>query len=430
VLPAAEVCHNGEDEDCDGVACAAPLWSKLWGDAGDQTLSGVSADVLGNITLWGKFVGSLDFTESFISTAMPAGFVAKVDPGLTGLWSVKSGWPNVDSGTCRLDGECLVTSSIASIKVDNVQPDGMAGWNATYGGNMNAIAQAATANTDSFFVVGYFSTQTTFGGTILTPVGGQDIFLLRISVADGSLLSARRYGSNTSQVGQKVVADTEGNTVISGRYSGSLLSSNGEMANDDLFVFRVNAFGFSSWNHGFPGDWFLYDHVADKGGSSVLAGRFTGPAQIVNKMINGTGPADLFAVKLSAAGDLAWATSFGGPNFQPAADAASSGASVITDSKANVLISTRGKGTLSFGGDELGKPGEVSEFLVKLDKDGNHLWSKAFGPLGETGGCVVTIGIMDEPTLACSIEAASIDFGSGPLEGKGGLDVVVAKFAP
>ena len=79
---------------------------------------------------------------------------------------------------------------------------------------------------------------------------------------------------------------------------------------------------------------------------------------------------------------------------------------------------------------QLGKAGEVHELLVKLDANGNHLWSKAFGPVAAPGGCVVAVSSADEPILACSVEAVEIDLGNGPLPAKGGLDVVIAKFAP
>jgi hypothetical protein len=429
VLPAIEVCHNQEDEDCDGAACAAPLWSEIWGDAGDQTVAGVWIDNEGNVALHGTFVGTLDLAEPPVTAPSLTPFFAKLDTDAAGLWNVTVEW-SANAAFCNDSGKCVLCRDFSGIQFSALEADGSKGWQVAHGTGMGIFPHAAAANADSFVVIGDLTAATTFGGTVLSPNGGPDVFLVRVSLANGSLISADRFGTETAQAGRRVVMDAAGNTFVSGRYSGSLLLSNGEMANDDLFVFRVDPDGSAGWGAGFSGEWFGHDLALDTIGNTILAGRFTGMAQLQDKTIVGTGPADVFAAKLSAAGDIAWAKSFGGAAFQLVTDTATASASVATDSQGNIVVSTRATGTVDFGGGELGSVGTVSELLVKLDPDGNHLWSKAFGPVAEEGGCHVAVAPNDDVMLACSVDAPSINFGSSTLDGKGGLDVVVARFRP
>lgn len=430
VLPAAEVCHNAKDENCDGVACAAPLWSKLWGDAGDQSVMDIGVDAQGRIIIDGSFIGSMNFEGFTLTSAKETNYAAAIDAN-----------GNPDGSSSSLPGILLMSSSGAIVVAKPTSDTSLqlldAAWGTSWTQTIAASGMTTTfkdttiASNGDLWLMGDLIGSTTFGGTTLSPNGGRDVFLLEVEPGSGVISSAKKFGASGSQEGRRLERAPGGDLVVAGIYTGPLLFPADPAGDKDTFVVRLTSNADTLWGKGFPGTVHTRELAVDALGASILVGRFTGALMVDGLPLQKGGAADLFAIKLSAAGTTVWPRAFGGPQFEAVeADPSTSGVTVATDSQQNVLIATRGKGTIDFGGGSLGKPGEVNEFLVKLDKEGNHVWSKVFGPVGTTGTCVVTITSKDEPILACGVEAASIDLGNGSLPGKGGLDVVMAKFAP
>ena len=98
---------------------------------------------------------------------------------------------------------------------------------------------------------------------------------------------------------------------------------------------------------------------------------------------------------------------------------------IVPDEKGDILVCGYFEGTMDAGGGAL--TSDVADmFLVKLDKDGNHLWSKLLGgPLNQVGqvvpdgqGGIILTGQME----------GSMDLGAGPLVSEGGFDAFIARF--
>ncbi len=420
VLPAAEVCHNQEDEDCDGAACAALLWSKLWGDAGDQTVTDIGTDGGGSTLLLGAFEGSIEFDVAHISVAqMP--FLAKLDPLGGALWS-RTGDPAVsqvmavrDDGVIGLMGAAAGKLSVAALDSSGVDQ-----WTRVFPGAIAVSVTDATFHpSGDIAVMGSFVSSLQLDGTGLVGMGSNDVFVATFASNDGSTLDANSYGTMAIENGGHIASTMGGYFAISSDYEGMIFGCPGTVGLQ-MIAPKLCIGGT------------VYDHAlaSDDTGALIVAGRAAGLGVTFEEKPDVPGAADLFVVKLSAAGDIGWSKSFGGPGFEPAGEAAEARVAMAVNSKRELLISVHARGTINFGGGPLGRSGDFSDFLVKLDKDGKHVWSRSFGPVGERGGCLVAAGTNDEPVLACSVEAPAIDFGAGPLLGKGGLDVVVARFAP
>ncbi|MBI4699845.1 MAG: PQQ-binding-like beta-propeller repeat protein [Deltaproteobacteria bacterium] len=100
---------------------------------------------------------------------------------------------------------------------------------------------------------------------------------------------------------------------------------------------------------------------------------------------------------------------------------------IRVDGAGAVLLTGFFEGTVDFGGGPLVSAGYADIFVAKLDKDGKHLWSKGFGADGQDTGD----GIAVDGTGSALVTGAcqgTVDFGGGPLPGAGGDDVFVAKF--
>jgi len=123
-------------------------------------------------------------------------------------------------------------------------------------------------------------------------------------------------------------------------------------------------------------------------------------------------------------GTYRWARLFGGAQHQLTS-------AVAADGNGNVIVVGSAKGVLDFGGGALpdGGGGNADAFVVELDRDAKHLWSKRWGA-GESeeakgvavdgAGNVLVVGIAWGP----------IDFGTGVLQPLGGADIFLAKLAP
>lgn len=100
---------------------------------------------------------------------------------------------------------------------------------------------------------------------------------------------------------------------------------------------------------------------------------------------------------------------------------------MATDSDGNVLISSEFNGTIDFGGGTFTSAGGTDIYLARFDINGNHLWSKTFGDGSDQFGRAVEIAPNGD-ILICGGFRGSVDFGGGPLNSSGNMDIFMARF--
>src|SRR5262249_55883266 len=129
---------------------------------------------------------------------------------------------------------------------------------------------------------------------------------------------------------------------------------------------------------------------------------------------------DIFVAKLDAKdGACQWAKRFGDAGDQE-------GVSVAVDGMGNVLVTGIFRDSVDFGGGALPSAGGSDIFVAKLDANGNHLWSKAFGDLNDQRAFGVAVDSTANVVITGNIKG-SVDFGGGVLPSAGGSDIFVAK---
>ncbi len=177
------------------------------------------------------------------------------------------------------------------------------------------------------------------------------------------------------------------------------------------------------WSHG-------YEHAGyenagpmsvavDPGKNVVVVGTMVGSTDFGGGLL----PAqsyDAFVAKFDEAGHHVWSKNFGDAAFQGAT-------SVATDALGNVVVVGSFAGNIDFGGGNLFYVNNMNGFIVKLDAAGHHLWSKRFGPMGNSHGYSVSVDDQGDIVVVGGCPA-NIDLGSGPLPCSG-ADVFVAKLA-
>lgn len=103
---------------------------------------------------------------------------------------------------------------------------------------------------------------------------------------------------------------------------------------------------------------------------------------------------------------------------------------IAVDDSGNVFVAGVLYNTVDFGGGVLTSEGFDDIFLVKFDKDGNHLWSNSFGD-GMYAQYVNDIDVDNSGNVVIAgfFYEATLDFGGGPLDSYLG-EAFVAKFDP
>jgi len=84
------------------------------------------------------------------------------------------------------------------------------------------------------------------------------------------------------------------------------------------------------------------------------------------------------------------------------------------------------QGTRDLGTGPIVKMPTTSTFVTKFDAAGNTKWSKAFGGAGDVGGSAARVDPAGHILLTGGF-FNTVDFGSGPVTGKGLNDLFVTK---
>lgn len=111
--------------------------------------------------------------------------------------------------------------------------------------------------------------------------------------------------------------------------------------------------------------------AAGPDGGAIIAGDFRGAIGLEAAPMVSSGESDVFVAGLDAAGEPRWSLQIGG-----AAEQIFSGLAV--DGAGNVLVAGVFSGTMSIGGGSMTAQG-LDVFLVKIDPDGQVLWTRRYG---------------------------------------------------
>jgi hypothetical protein len=158
--------------------------------------------------------------------------------------------------------------------------------------------------------------------------------------------------------------------------------------------------------------------AVDSDGNTLLFGTYFGTLGLGGAPLTGGGA---FLAKLDDEGNHLWSKSLSTSSVPPSPRA------IVTDRYDNVFLVGDFSGTVDFGGGPLTSSGSQDVFLVKLDSDGNHLWSQAFGDDGFQLGWGVAAD-SDGSVIITGEHNGTIDFGGGPMTADPGqLRVFLAK---
>ena len=185
------------------------IWSRRFGNASDQFARSVAVDASGNVIVTGYFYGTVDFGCGVLTCAgLSDVFVAEFGPGGDCIWSKRFGdvgdqagyavaadasgnaiVAGYFNGTIDFGGGALTSAGDKDIFVAKFEPDGDHIRSERFGDASSQIALAVAVDVSgNVIVAGFFQGSVNFGGTVLTSAGGRGHLCSEVRVRRGSRL--------------------------------------------------------------------------------------------------------------------------------------------------------------------------------------------------------------------------------------------------
>lgn len=437
------------DDNCDGfMSCAGTtLWAQRLGGTGPEDHADIAVDSAGNVLLTGQFYYTADFGGGPLDgTDSQDIFAVKLDAQGQHLWSRRLGGTGNDrvegiatdsagnvlitgsfSGTADFGGGPLSSAGSQDIFAVKIDAQGQHLWSRRFGGtNADSGTGVAADSAGNVLLTGYFEGTTDFGGGSLPSAGSADIFAVKLD-AQGQHLWSRPLGGTSIDIGQGIAVDSADNVLLTGYCSGTTDFGGGPIDGPDsqeIFAVKLDALGQHLWGRRFGGTGGGNGQgiAVDSTGNVLLTGYFLGTVEFGGGPFDSAGNHASFVVELDAEGQHRWSHSFGGTGQHFGQD-------IALDHAGNVLFTGHFQGTANFGGGPLDSGFNTSDiFAVKLDAEGDHLWSRSLGGYGEHVGQGIAVDSVGN-VLLTGYFLGLADYGGDPVE-SADYDVFAVKLTP
>jgi len=281
-----------------------------------------------------------------------------VEPGDT-LWTRTYGGADNDYGYSvqqTADSGYVIAGTTKSFGAGNydfyllkTDASGDTVWTRTYGGSDLDYGYSAVQTTDGGYAV--------VGRTKSFGAGNYDVYLVKTD-ANGDTTWTRTYGGSDRDEGQSVQQTGDGGYIIAG-YNDPW--GTGIM---DVYLVKTDAQGGVLWTrtHGPEDDYECAYSVQQTADGGYIVTGSTASSQ--------TGDTDLYLLKTDANGDSLWAHTYGGDQWDE-------GYSVQQTADGQYIVAGY---TESFGA------GSMDFYLLKIDADGDTLWTRTYGGSGRDEG--------------------------------------------
>ncbi|HYV92807.1 MAG TPA: T9SS type A sorting domain-containing protein [Chitinophagales bacterium] len=308
-------------------------------------------------------------------------YLIKTDANGDTLWTKTFGGANNDYGNSldqTDDGGFIIAGHTASfgagdenvylIKTDSL---GNALWIKTYGGTFSDFGKSVKQTTDKGYIIAGYTDD--FGAILA------DVYLIKTD-STGAIQWTRTIGGTDTDAPCSVQQTNDGGYIVAG-YTNSF-----GVDMTDAYVVRTDSSGGVLWTKTFGGltndDAHSVQQTND--GGYIIAGS-------TNSF--GAGLGDIYLLKLSSDGTLDWSRAFGGPG----------------DDKGYSVLQTIDSGYIVAGYTNSFGYGLSDVYLVKLNGNGDTLWTRTFG-----GGSIdVSYSIQQANDGGYIIAGNTLSFGVG-----------------
>lgn len=290
----------------------------------------------------------------------------------------------------------FASHSALELRWARVFPDGNSGWISN-----ETVAAAGTNNGSTTYITGSYWGKLSFDSLTahesLLPQNParlpppSDIFVTKLD-ATGKVLWSRSFGNVESQWTTAIVTDSDDNAYIAGGFYGNIQIGNQMLIGPEAtqqphaFVAKLRSLdGQLEWAMSLgnraprPGSQIVTQLLRSADDDLLLVGAFTGTiAMGRDYYAKSAGSKDIFVLSLSNQGNYRWFRTFGGSsNDVPvSAGLGPDGQIVIAGNFGKSLTFATPAGSPA---NVLRDSGGGDMFLVRLDKGGEHVWSRSFG---------------------------------------------------
>jgi hypothetical protein len=213
------------------------------------------------------------------------------------------------------------------------------------------------------------------------------------------------FGSEKDDYVLNLVNDVNGNLYIAGKTTGTIGTAN--IGKNDGFLTKIDSSGNILWSRQFgtPEEEDIQWCSIDKSANVYITGSTAGDLGAKN-----AGKEDIFIAKYDSDGKMLWTKQFGTEGSDVARG-------VFSDNRGNIYITGNTEGKLGQA-----TYGKADCFIMKIDSNGNLLFTKQFGTSGDDYGYCITAGAGSD-VLVCGSTC-------GELAGKskGLIDVFTGQF--
>jgi len=214
-------------------------------------------------------------------------------------------------------------------------------WTRTYGGTGDDNCHSVQQTTDSGYIIA--GTTWSFGA------GGSDVYLIKTD-ANGDTLWTRLFGGTANDYGHSVEQTTDGGYIVSGA------TSSFGAGGSDVYLIKTDVNGDTLWT-------MIYGGTGDEYSCSVQQTPDNGYIITGVTWSFGAGGSDVYLIKTDANGDTLWTRMYGGTN----------------DDFGWALIQTIDNGYIIAGETWSFGAGSCDVYLLKIDANGDTLWTVTYG---------------------------------------------------
>jgi hypothetical protein len=460
-------------------------WVKSYGGTGDENFSVTAKDANGNLFVATRYLGTCDFnpnpnkTANLTASGSTSVGISKFDANGNFLWvkGVEGPSTEVKALTIDKDGNILFggffgTNSEGTAITDfnpdptqatNLIPgyfysdfekrnmyfqdgyvckwdnNGNYIWVKQFTGALNEeVYELKTDEANNVILTGHFygfagvtvdcnpDTVAEFKLIANTDNGAQ--FITKLD-ADGKFVWAKKLDGTGTKYITDIDVDNANNLYFSGYYTNTIDVDPGvgvvtftTTTSSDLFVLKLAQNGdfvlAKSFGEAAANDYLESINVDKQTGEMYVGGWFINTMKIDNVSITSKGNYDPFIAKLDALGTCVWAKNWGGSKYDKFIG-------MDRDDAGNIFTTGMFSETVDMdpSAAELIFPaaGNYDAYINKFDKDGNLVWAKQLGSMGNDWGNSVT-ALGDGNVFASGTFSFTFDFGQTVIETAGGYD--------
>jgi len=359
-------------------------------------------------------------------TSLGGALTVSVTTGAGCTWTATSGagWITITAGASG-NGNGTVNYSVAANTSTSSRTGTMTVAGKTF--SVSQMGAAATDNPPAASLMSPAGGATISGTTTFTGTATDDVGVAKVEFwCDGTLLlgtatvAPYSISYNTANIpgGMRSFTckayDTAGHSTTS--------AANSVTVNNTVQL-------AGSWAKRFGG--VNYDKgaavAADSSGNILVTGFFSGTADFGGGTLTSIGTSDMFLAKYSAAGVLLWAKRFGGPGAMVSPNA------IVIDANGNITVGGGFSGSVDLGRGALTSAGGMDIFLSQYLADGTPQWAKRFGGTDNEYVSGLAVDKRNGELVLAGTFVGLVDFSGGiasPLTSYwGGRDCFVARYS-